>query len=199
MWIYITWFLKIIGVQDKEVRRRDIKRFRTTLARLLSWSIVPYTERLRVQSPVKAQTWVAGSFPSLGTYRRQQMGASLSHRCFFLILIFFSFPSSFSKKFNKPILGWGLLAQFYLDILFRYGKDLKNIVLHILGSTGSERNTSALATFEPGSTWCTCYSAEASGLGTVVALGGQYFKSIVMSIWVLPLFYFVTLDTVQLF
>lgn len=45
----------------------------------VGWSIIPCTRKLPVGSLVRALTWVSGSNPGLGTYRRQLTNVFLSH------------------------------------------------------------------------------------------------------------------------
>ena len=72
----------------------------------LSWlGIVLQCKRLLVQFLVTAHAWVAGLIPSEGTYKRQQIDVSLSHRCFSPS---FSLPFPLSK--NK-------LKKYFLKIV----------------------------------------------------------------------------------
>ena len=52
----------------------------------VGWSVVLYTERLRVPFPISPHTWAVGSIPSRAVYGKQLINVSLSHRCFSLYL-----------------------------------------------------------------------------------------------------------------
>ena len=65
----------------------------------LSWlGIIPQGERLPIRFLVRAHALVAGLVPSLGTYERQPIDISLSHRCFSPSL---SLSFALSLKINK--------------------------------------------------------------------------------------------------
>ena len=68
---------------------------------LVGWSIIPCTERLQVQFLVGAHAYIAGLILSWGTYGRQVINASLSHRHISAGLFH---PSFLSKSQCKHVL-----------------------------------------------------------------------------------------------
>ena len=74
----------------------------------VDWSVIPYTKRLWVRFLVRARSWVVGSVPTWGAYRRQPV-------CFCLTEMFLSLSLSLSpplypaasllSKIHKRILG----------------------------------------------------------------------------------------------
>ena len=79
-----SWGDGALSVGERGAQIQD--RRGHALAQWLSWLKHRPTNRLCVQSLVRACARVAGSIPSRGTYRRQVIDVSLSHRCLSLSL-----------------------------------------------------------------------------------------------------------------
>lgn len=93
----------------------------------VDWSIIPHTKRLQVQFLVRAHTYILGSIPSGGTYRRQPI--SLSPKSIKHIL-----GTGFTKE--APSETWGAVT-FQAALLLADGEPAMDTVVLSLSSAAS--------------------------------------------------------------